>query len=492
MNKDHGLEQLLRSMGQDSIERPANLEAETLEKMRPYLTGTTQRRRGMKSLGIVAAAALFVVGIVGTWSLLTWFSGPVPGAGHNIDLSADNRILAAQEKVDFDIVLPTWIPRGFSLGRVETSATGDSLTMIFYNSNGLGSLTIQQSPYLNHIFPAEIECVDFIMPDVANDPIDGYLYEIFADPERLLNRNLFFYSGDVNITVTSWGMELDSTALPQSQRVLDKDTIVEVARQMVGTKEVELIPPQDIYQLPRQWGGHIPLQQLPGFEYQSARIVTSQDSWSVQTFFSPGGAVPQRMYFLFHSSSQHMAEENAELIEINGINCYLSADGDELKLTFPTPRGTGEVHSVANSLTREELLTVAQWVINPQIITINISDLAPTEDYCGAFVEMAAGDVPFIELWKIIELDFASHSPDSVQVLDHLLTLEGNPIYTEREVMERPVEFCGDKVRFPLERHFATSLSSQYPPPPSLRGFRIICTWGEETREYALVIRTDQ
>jgi hypothetical protein len=105
---------------------------------------------------------------------------------------------------------------------------------------------------------------------------------------------------------------------------------------------------------------------------------------------------------------------------------------------------------------------------------------------------LAAGDIPLLKVGEIIELDFAGDPPDSVQVLDHFLTDSGEIPYDDRTIIEREVEFHGDMVRLPVEFHFASVLSSQYPAPPSLRGFRIICTWDAATREYALVIKTDE
>jgi len=127
-----------------------------------------------------------------------------------------------------------------------------------------------------------------------------------------------------------------------------------------------------------------------------------------------------------------------------------------------------------------------------RIISINGSPIIPTPDFISSFVNLAAGDIPHIKLGETIELDFAGDPPDSVQVLDHLLTEDGVIQYTAREVIERSVQLFEDKGSFPLERHHAASLSSQYPPPPSLRGFRVICSWGEEIREYAYVINADE
>lgn len=494
MNKDSNLEQLLRSLGQDSIERPSDLEAKTLERMHTSLPKTQGRDRA-KYLGVLVAAALLLIGFLGTQCFLTWFSGPAPGTP-GVDLSTDPRIVAAQEKVDFGIALPTWIPDGFSLDRAEVSETGDSITLILNDSRGKGSLTIEQSPYLNHIFPAEIEYVDFIRPKGKSSPARGYLYETLSDPETLFSRKLLFPSHGVYITVISWGMVWNSTDMPKSENVLDKDVIVEIARRMMEAEDVELVPPEDIYEFPRQWGGHIPREQLPGYKYQSARITSSESGITVQTNFSPGIAADPtktKLYYVVLSNSLHTFPIGAEKIDINGVTGFLSTDGDILKLTFPTAMGTGEVHSVANSLTRAELLAVAQSVLNSQhLINLNGSAIIPTPDFISSFVNLAAGDIPHIKLGETIELDFAGDPPDSVQVLDHLLTEDGVIQYTAREVIERAVQLFEDKGSFPLERHHAASLSSQYLPPPSLRGFRVICSWGEEIREYAYVIKADE
>jgi len=97
-----------------------------------------------------------------------------------------------------------------------------------------------------------------------------------------------------------------------------------------------------------------------------------------------------------------------------------------------------------------------------------------------------------LEFEDTILLDFGDTVPDSIVVKDYLLSETGGTMYTDREIIERFVKIEGEgKFSLGLYQHFALMLSSNSETykNPSYRGFRVICTFGDDkVCEYAFVL----
>lgn len=100
-------------------------------------------------------------------------------------------------------------------------------------------------------------------------------------------------------------------------------------------------------------------------------------------------------------------------------------------------------------------------------------------------------DIPIFENVNIAEITFVSNPPDEFKIMDILIDENGRQIYTDKEIINIPVELIGGKCSFEIEKHLASFLSSQYEPEKKdIRGFRMIASWGENECEYAFVIKT--
>lgn len=92
-------------------------------------------------------------------------------------------------------------------------------------------------------------------------------------------------------------------------------------------------------------------------------------------------------------------------------------------------------------------------------------------------------------------LDFGCVCPTSIQVTDTLITKEGQPLYTTKEILDRYVRNeGGGTYYFDLGVHFALLLSSNSASytNPSYRGFRVLCEFGEgRSCEYVFVLSLD-
>lgn len=66
--------------------------------------------------------------------------------------------------------------------------------------------------------------------------------------------------------------------------------------------------------------------------------------------------------------------------------------------------------------------------------------------------------------------------------------------YKIPEPIKPKVGFDQGTAAFTLDENFlvyASSASEDYEPGAIIRGFRLVCTWGDNTQEVAFVIRTD-
>ena len=100
-------------------------------------------------------------------------------------------------------------------------------------------------------------------------------------------------------------------------------------------------------------------------------------------------------------------------------------------------------------------------------------------------------DIPIFINGSIAEITFKSNPPDEFKIMDILIDEKGRQIYTDKEIINIPVELNNGKCSFEIEKHLASFLSSYYEPEKKdIRGFRMIASWGENECEYAFIIKT--
>ncbi|MBI9014656.1 MAG: hypothetical protein JEZ08_20630 [Clostridiales bacterium] len=103
--------------------------------------------------------------------------------------------------------------------------------------------------------------------------------------------------------------------------------------------------------------------------------------------------------------------------------------------------------------------------------------------------------LPYFELGSEITISFDDDlAPDEYELYDYILNENGTPKYTDNEVIKRPISLDKGTGSFSLETHFAALLSSHsndYKNGTSIRGFKLVCRWGEDECEYGFIIRSD-
>lgn len=103
-------------------------------------------------------------------------------------------------------------------------------------------------------------------------------------------------------------------------------------------------------------------------------------------------------------------------------------------------------------------------------------------------------ELQYFALGEEITIEFLGGKPDSYTLTEHLLTNGAVYKYSIREDREIKPEENAAGLSFKLSFNPASMLSSQledYEKGASLRGFRLRCEWGENSGEYAFLLRSD-
>lgn len=101
-------------------------------------------------------------------------------------------------------------------------------------------------------------------------------------------------------------------------------------------------------------------------------------------------------------------------------------------------------------------------------------------------------EIPYIEIGNTATISFKNSPPSKFTISDILIDKNGNQRYSDKEIINIPVELKHGKCSFEIKKHLASGLSSHYVEGKTdIRGFKMIATWGENECEYGFIIRTD-
>ena len=294
MKRDQQLEQLLRDMAKVDIPKPKDLGSRTIQRMHsasspPSIVG--RRGRIARNFGIAAAASfLLLAGFISTWGALTWWSNnPGPGvAGSEVDLTLDARIVDAQQRSPFNLALPTWLPKGYSLDHVEIDSPGSNeqmLTLYFEGTGNSEPLVISQSLVLEELIPADMQFVQIGSREygytVASNYSPwgfgprsdlGYYFESSEDGFPSSHTMIFIYS------TGTYGELHQNTYVTITSGDLATAEILELVKGINQTDIAELIPPDTEIDQRTAVRGLITPTHIPrGFEFSGMNLSVGID-----------------------------------------------------------------------------------------------------------------------------------------------------------------------------------------------------------------------
>ncbi|MCK5130479.1 MAG: hypothetical protein KAQ68_11540, partial [Clostridiales bacterium] len=131
----------------------------------------------------------------------------------------------------------------------------------------------------------------------------------------------------------------------------------------------------------------------------------------------------------------------------------------------------------------------------PRSVFIGLSDDYYDEDevFQSLLSEYTIEEIPYIKLGETINIRF-DEVPDNYEIWDYIIDTKGKLKYPAKLRQEIIVEMKEEIATFKLDVNMASLLSSYYDPNSqgaTVRGFKIICTYGEGVIKYAFVLRTD-
>jgi len=103
-------------------------------------------------------------------------------------------------------------------------------------------------------------------------------------------------------------------------------------------------------------------------------------------------------------------------------------------------------------------------------------------------------DLPYIKNGESITIHFDYNVPETTILTEFILKEDGNKKYNVPG-MEYVISFLkNNTVAFIIEPNFSTAFSSfsgDYEPGNTIKGYRMVCTWGGNECEYVFIIRGD-
>ena len=105
--------------------------------------------------------------------------------------------------------------------------------------------------------------------------------------------------------------------------------------------------------------------------------------------------------------------------------------------------------------------------------------------------------MPYVKNGEKISISFGNTKPDSVELSEIILNERGEPKW---RTGEHPMEYnvsvapLSGKCSFIVKQNFATAFSSfsgDYAPGNTIKGYKMVCRWGDNECEYAFVILGD-
>lgn len=126
---------------------------------------------------------------------------------------------------------------------------------------------------------------------------------------------------------------------------------------------------------------------------------------------------------------------------------------------------------------------------------VNISVYSHRENFLSIMDSLSLDDLDYIKNNKNILMEFNGKIPKSIRLSEHILNEKGEPKFsTEEKGKDIDIKWNKNKASFKIGPNFATSFSSaghDYNPGATIKGYRLVCDWGESNSEHFFVIRGD-
>lgn len=126
---------------------------------------------------------------------------------------------------------------------------------------------------------------------------------------------------------------------------------------------------------------------------------------------------------------------------------------------------------------------------------INIPVFSNGVEFTTIMDSKSIEDLDYIKNEETILIEFNGKEPKTLSLTEYILNENGAPKFnSEKTGKSIDIKLDKSKASFKIEPNISTSLSSNgndYNPAATIKGYRLVCDWGENKSEYLFVIRGD-
>ncbi len=117
------------------------------------------------------------------------------------------------------------------------------------------------------------------------------------------------------------------------------------------------------------------------------------------------------------------------------------------------------------------------------------------EDFKTIMKSLSLEELVYIKNKERVLIKFNEKSPKNIQLTEHILNKNGTPKFaSEKTGKIIKTKLDKNKTSFKVEPNLATSLSSNgndFNPGATIKGYHLVCDWGNNQSDYYFVIRGD-
>jgi len=169
-----------------------------------------------------------------------------------------------------------------------------------------------------------------------------------------------------------------------------------------------------------------------------------------------------------------------------GLTNGADSENDSEWLTLPPP-------DEPPSITVQSGDTEINWVVGKNIWDFSIYDRL--DNFQWIMSDTVFDELPYILNGEEVTITFDSKLPDSVTLTEHILRESGDEKYNIPGMdYNVTLKASKSKASFRIEPNWMTALSSfsgDYAPGATIKGYRLVCSWGDNECEYGFIIRGD-
>lgn len=154
----------------------------------------------------------------------------------------------------------------------------------------------------------------------------------------------------------------------------------------------------------------------------------------------------------------------------------------------PPPKEPPQISISAGSIKVDEIVFPTAW--DPAIEERDFES-----DFQRFMLGKTIQNLEYVRNGRNVTIRFRSKVPDMIELTEYIISEDGELRDIYNGVMYEKIQSVSpNRISFRIEPNWATALGSfsgDYTPGHTIKGYRVVCTWGDKECEYLFVIRSD-